>query len=307
LLRSSPSFIIAAEQRAMHSMTGYGRAQASTEGVGVVVEIQAVNKRQAEVLLNLPDSLSAWESDIRAIVDRAISRGRVTVNFILEFSSPAAEPVLNRQLAKSYLSAFKALQAELHLNGEITIDTVLRSPGVIEQPATTKQLSPKTRAPILAALQSALDQLLAMRAKEGENLKRDLTKRIRVMRACLQKVKKLRPRASERYRTNLHARIRKSGIEIPLDDDRLAKEVAFFSERSDFSEEITRLDSHLGQLVDTFEKDESIGRTLEFLCQEIGRELNTLSAKANDAQISQLVVQTKSELEKVREQIQNVE
>ena len=127
------------------------------------------------------------------------------------------------------------------------------------------------------------------------------------MRTCLQKIKRLRPRSSERYRTNLHERIRKSGIEIPLDDDRLAKEVAFFSERSDFSEEVTRLDSHLGQLVDTFEKEEPIGRTLEFLCQEIGRELNTLSAKANDAEISQLVVQAKSELEKVREQIQNVE
>jgi uncharacterized protein (TIGR00255 family) len=298
--------VIAAEQPTMHSMTGYGRAQASTEGVAVVVEIQAVNKRQAEVLVNLPDSLSAWESEIRSIVDRAISRGRITVNFNLEFSLPEVDPVLNRQLAKSYLSAFKALQSELHLNGEITIDTLLRSPGVIEQPAT-KQLSAKTRTPILAALQAALDQLLAMRAKEGSNLKRDLTKRIKAMRTCLQKVKKLRPRASERYRTNLHARIRKSGIEIPLDDDRLAKEVAFFSERSDFSEEVTRLDSHLGQFMDTLEKDEPIGRTLEFLCQEIGRELNTLSAKANDAEISQLVVQTKSELEKVREQIQNVE
>jgi uncharacterized protein (TIGR00255 family) len=290
----------------MQSMTGYGRAQASTEEVAVVVEIQAVNKRQAEVILNLPDSLSPWEPEIRSIVDRTIGRGRITVNFNLEFTSPQVEPVLNRPLAKSYLAAFKALQSELRVNGEITMDTLLRSPGVIEQPAT-KQLSPKTRTPLLTALQAALDQLLAMRAKEGANLKRDLTRRIKSIRNCLQKVKRLRPRASERYRTNLHARIRKSGIDIPLDDDRLAKEVAFFSERSDFSEEITRLDSHLGQLVDTLEKKEPIGRTLEFLCQEIGRELNTLSAKANDAEISQLVVQAKSELEKVREQIQNVE
>jgi uncharacterized protein (TIGR00255 family) len=290
----------------MQSMTGYGRAQASTEEVAVVVEIQAVNKRQAEVILNLPDSLSPWEPEIRSIVDRTIGRGRITVNFNLEFTSPQVEPVLNRPLAKSYLAAFKALQSELRVNGEITMDTLLRSPGVIEQPAT-KQLSPKTRTPLLTALQAALDQLLAMRAKEGANLKRDLTRRIKSIRNCLHKVKRLRPRASERYRTNLHARIRKSGIDIPLDDDRLAKEVAFFSERSDFSEEITRLDSHLGQLVDTLEKKEPIGRTLEFLCQEIGRELNTLSAKANDAEISQLVVEAKSELEKVREQIQNVE
>jgi uncharacterized protein (TIGR00255 family) len=290
----------------MRSMTGYGRAQASIQEVAVVVEIQAVNKRQAEVILNLPESLTPWESEIRSIVDRAIGRGRITVNFNLEFTSSQVDPVLNHQLARSYLAAFKALQSELQLNGEITIDTLLRSPGVIEQPAT-KQLSAKTRTPALAALRAALDQLLAMRAKEGANLKRDLIRRIKAMRSGLQKVKKLRPRSSERYRTNLHDRIRKSGIEIPLDDDRLAKEVAFFSERSDFSEEVTRLHSHLGQLVDTLEKEEPIGRTLEFLCQEIGRELNTLSAKANDAEISQLVVQAKSELEKVREQIQNVE
>jgi len=290
----------------MHSMTGYGRAKVASEGLAVVVEIQTVNKRQVEVVLNLPDSLSSLEPEIRSIVDRAIGRGRISISFSLEFGSCTVEPALNRQLAKSYLAAFKALQSELQLSGEITIDTLLRSPGVIEQPAT-KKLSPKMRAPVLAALQAALDQLLAMRAKEGAHLKRDLTRRIKVMRSGLQKIKKLRPRASERYRTNLHARIQKSGIEIPLDDDRLAKEVAFFSERSDFSEEVTRLDSHLDQLVHTLEKQESIGRTLEFLCQEIGRELNTLSAKANDAEISQLVVQAKSELEKVREQIQNVE
>jgi uncharacterized protein (TIGR00255 family) len=287
-------------------MTGYGRAKALSEGLAVVVEIQAVNKRQSEIVLNLPDSLSSLESEIRSTVDRAIGRGRITISFNLELDSPEAEPVLNRELAKSYLSAFKALQSELRLNGEITIDTLLRSPGVIEQPAT-RQLGAKTRAPVFSALQTALDQLLAMRAKEGAHLQRDLTKRIKAMRSALLKIKRLQPRAAERYRTNLHSRIRKSGIEIPLDDDRLAKEVAFFSERSDFSEELTRLASHLGQFVGTLEKEESIGRTLEFLCQEIGRELNTLSAKANDAEISQLVVQNKSELEKMREQVQNVE
>jgi uncharacterized protein (TIGR00255 family) len=290
----------------MHSMTGYGRAKALSEGLAVVVEIQAVNKRQSEIVLNLPDSLSFLESEIRSTVDRAIGRGRITIGFNLELDSPETEPVLNQKLAKSYLSAFKALQSELHLDGEITIDTLLRSPGVIEQPAT-RQLGAKTRGPVLTALQTALDQLLAMRAKEGAHLKRDLTKRIKAMRSALLKIKGLQPRAAERYRTNLHTRIRKSGIEIPLDDDRLAKEVAFFSERSDFSEELARLASHLGQFVGTLEKEESIGRTLEFLCQEIGRELNTLSAKANDAEISHLVVQSKSELEKLREQVQNVE
>src|SRR5260370_16256367 len=118
----------------MHSMTGYGRAQASAEDVAVVVEIQAVNKRQAEIILNLPDSLTAWESEIRSLVDRAISRGRITVNFNLEFTSPEVEPVLNRQLAKSYPAPFKPLQSELRLNDEITVATLTPSPGRIDQP-----------------------------------------------------------------------------------------------------------------------------------------------------------------------------
>ncbi|HZC36668.1 MAG TPA: YicC/YloC family endoribonuclease, partial [Chthoniobacterales bacterium] len=144
-------------------MTGYGRAKASGEGLAVVVEIQSINKRQVEVILNLAGSLSTLESEIRAAVDRAIGRGRITVNINVEFTSPEVEPVLNRQLAKSYLAAFKALQSQLHLNGEITIDTLLRSPGVIEQPAT-KQPGTKARALVLHVLQAALDQLLAMRA-----------------------------------------------------------------------------------------------------------------------------------------------
>jgi uncharacterized protein (TIGR00255 family) len=290
----------------MQSMTGYGRGKTLSDAGAVVVEIQSVNKRQLEIVLNLPVSISSLESDIRSTIDRAVGRGRITVSFNLEHAISEVEPVLNRTLAKSYLSAFKALQSELRLDGEITIDTLLRSPGVIEQPAT-RPLAAKTRSLALAALQAALHELLAMRAKEGAHLKRDLIRRIKTMRNALQKIKRLQPRAVERYRTNLRNRIHKSGIDIPLDDDRLAKEVALFSERSDFSEELTRLASHLDQFVGNLEKQESIGRTLEFLSQEIGRELNTLSAKANDAEISQLVVEAKAELEKVREQIQNVE
>jgi uncharacterized protein (TIGR00255 family) len=290
----------------MQSMTGYGRGKTLSEAGAVVVEIQSVNKRQLEIILNLPVSLSSLESDIRSTIDRTVARGRITVSFNLEHPISEVEPVLNRALAKSYLSAFKALQSELRLDGEITIDTLLRSPGVIEQPAT-RPLAAKTRSLAFAALQAALQELLSMRAKEGAHLKRDLIRRIKTMRNALQKIKRLQPRAAERYRTNLRNRIDKSGIDIPLDDDRLAKEVALFSERSDFSEELTRLASHLDQFAGNLEKQESIGRTLEFLSQEIGRELNTLSAKANDAEISQLVVEAKAELEKVREQIQNVE
>ena len=158
-----------------------------------------------------------------------------------------------------------------------------------------------------AALDLALEQLLLMRAREGSNLHQELLRRIKSIGRALSKIRELQPRVAKRYRALLFERIQKIGLEIALDEDRLTKDVTFFAERSDFSEELSRLESHLGQFVETTNKQQAIGRTLEFISQELGRELNTLSAKANDAEISQLVVECKAELEKIREQVQNVE
>ena len=158
-----------------------------------------------------------------------------------------------------------------------------------------------------ATLDVALEQLLKMRAKEGANLHKDLHRRVTAIVRGIAKISKRRPEVVKRYRKVLLERIKKIGLETGLGDDRLAKEVALFAERSDFSEELTRVESHLGQFMETANRQEAIGRTLEFISQEIGRELNTLSAKANDAEISQIVVNCKAELEKIREQVQNVE
>ena len=146
-----------------------------------------------------------------------------------------------------------------------------------------------------------------MRAKEGSNLHKELTRRIKFIQQAIAKIRKLQPDVAKRYRKLLFERVKKLRVEIGLEDDRLTKEVVFFSERSDFSEEMTRLESHLDQFIETTNNQQAIGRTLEFISQEIGRELNTLGAKANDAQISQIVVHCKAELEKIREQVQNVE
>jgi uncharacterized protein (TIGR00255 family) len=150
-------------------------------------------------------------------------------------------------------------------------------------------------------LDLALEQLLQMRAKEGSNLHKELLRRIRSIGRALSKIRKLQPRVAKRCRALLFERVRKIGLEITLDDDRLTKDVTFFAERSDFSEELSRLESHLDQFLETTNKQPAIGRTLEFISQELGRELNTLSAKANDAEISQIAVQCKAELEKIRE------
>jgi uncharacterized protein (TIGR00255 family) len=290
----------------MRSMTGYGRGRAASDECKIVVELQALNKRQTEIVLSLPGAFSSLETDIRAAIDRKIHRGRINANFSAQFVRSELAPKLNRQLAKAYLETFTAVQKELGLAGEISIDTLLRAPGVLDVPEQ-RQLKNATRQAVLTALETALQQVLVMRAKEGAHLLRDLTRRIKTLRSNLDKVRKLQPRAAERFRNSLRDRVKAHDVDIPLHDDRLAKEVAFFAERSDFSEEVSRLDSHITQFLAIAGSEDSIGRTLEFLCQEIGRELNTLSAKANDAEISQLVVHSKAELEKVREQVSNVE
>lgn len=287
-------------------MTGYGRGQMPCGENRVSVEIQTVNKRQSEILINLPSEFAALESNLRNKVDKQLHRGRISVTASVTGNATGIKTAINETLAQTYLDQFRRLQKTLSIPGDITIETILRSPGVVSV-AEKSAFTPESREAIENALDLALVQLLQMRAKEGANLHKDLTRRIRSIRQAITKIKKLQPRVSKRYRELLLERIRKAGIDLKFDDDRLVKEVAFFAERSDFSEELTRLESHLDQFTETADKDEAIGRTLEFITQEIGRELNTLTSKANDAEISQMIVHCKAELEKVREQIQNVE
>ena len=287
-------------------MTGYGRGQVARAGRTISVEIQSVNKRQADILINLPSGLESIESELRGRTDQRLHRGRIVVNVTVTGSGSSDQPVLNYEIARNYLQRFLKLKKELRLAGDVTIETILRSPGVITSSQETT-FDRSVHQAVEEALDLALKQLLEMRAKEGATLYQDLTKRTKSIRKAVALIRKMRPRAINRYREQLVERIRKLKADITVDDDRLVREIAFFAERSDFSEELTRLDSHLDLFTETTNKQESIGRTLEFISQEIGRELNTLSAKANDAEISQIAVHCKAELEKIREQIQNVE
>ena len=157
------------------------------------------------------------------------------------------------------------------------------------------------------ALKDALHDLVKMREQEGKHLAKDLIKRLKLVRGSVRKSLQLQPGVVKRYRQSLHERIQRAGIDIPIDDDRLVKEVIFFADKSDISEELTRLDSHFAQFAHHLRKNEPVGRTLEFMTQEVAREFNTLGAKANDVEISQHVIMCKAEMEKIREQIQNIE
>jgi uncharacterized protein (TIGR00255 family) len=290
----------------MHSMTGYGRGQVVGGRTKVIVEIQSVNKRQIEISISLPSAFASLENDLRAKIERSLHRGRIIATISTTGPAGQLQPLVDQSLANLYLQRFKQLQKELDLPSEITIESILRSPGVISS-SDQGLFDSSASSAVGAALDLALQQLLQMRAKEGATLHKELTRRARSIRQAIAKIRKLQPRVAKRYRELLFERVKKLGVEINLDDDRLTKEVVFFAERSDFSEEMTRLESHLDQFIETTDNQQAIGRTLEFIGQEIGRELNTLGAKANDAEISRIVVDCKAELEKIREQVQNVE
>ena len=216
------------------------------------------------------------------------------------------KPALDSALARNYYNAMLDLQKELKAAGEISIETILRAPGVLRIPE--EQISIDDAWPhVESALKEALSDLVGMREREGKHLAKDLIKRLKLVRQSLRKIRQLHPAVVRKYRQTLHERIQKAGLEISQDDERLVKEVIFFADKSDISEELTRLESHFAQFAHNLRKSEPIGRTLDFMTQEIYRELNTLGAKANDVEISQLVVTCKAEMEKIREQIQNIE
>jgi uncharacterized protein (TIGR00255 family) len=199
-----------------------------------------------------------------------------------------------------------ALQKELNAPGEISIGIILQAPGVMRAPEEMLEAEEAWPA-VEKALRAALAELIKMREREGKHLAKDLIHRLKTMRKELKTIRTIHPDVVKKYRAALLDRIQKAGLPIQADDDRLIKEVSFFADRADVSEEITRLESHLAQFAHHLRKNEPVGRTLEFITQEIFRELNTLGAKANDAVISQRVVACKAELEKIREQILNLE
>ncbi len=288
-------------------MTGYGRGEVDHGGVKLSVELNSVNRKQSDIVVNLPRDLAELEPRIRQTINERISRGRMNVLVTLQESTNGARKLaLDTGLARSYHEAMLTLQKELSAPGEITIGTILQAPGVMRSPEHS--IDAAEAWPVLQeALAAALAELIKMREHEGKHLAKDLIHRLKVLRKEIKEIRGSYPDVVKKYREALLERIEKAGLDLPIEDERLLKEIAFFADRSDISEELTRLESHLAQFAHHLRKNEPVGRTLEFITQEIFRELNTLGAKSNDATISQHVVACKSELEKIREQIQNLE
>jgi uncharacterized protein (TIGR00255 family) len=293
----------------MKSMTGYGWSECSQDGFKVTVELSSVNRKQSEISINLPRELEVLEAQVRDEVNRRIARGRLTARVTLHSTEggESSRVRVNVALAKAYAGELRQLSKALHLKDDLSLDHLLRAPGVLDSNNALGDAE-TFWTPVNQALQQALAMLLKMRAREGANLKKDLGGRIATMRKAVARIRKEAPLVQKRYRDQLVERIKSAGLEhLQLDEERLLKEVVFFADRSDISEELTRLQSHFQQYDDCLKATEPVGRTLDFLAQEMNREINTIGSKANDSLISREVVILKAELEKFREQAQNVE
>ncbi|MGY8643470.1 MAG: YicC/YloC family endoribonuclease [Verrucomicrobiales bacterium] len=289
----------------MRSMTGFGRGEATEGQWTLTVELSGVNRKQIDLAINLPHRLNELEGDVRKQLTAAISRGRINARIVLtNGESGESQLSIDESLAAEYAAAAKAL---LGSDAEVTASDLFRAPGVFRVEDASVEPT-ELRGTLTAAVESALSELSAMQEVEGAHLREDLENRINTIESEIGFVSEIGPSVVEHYRKSLFKRLRDGGLEgLDLDDERVLREIGIFAEKSDISEELTRIASHVTQFRNYFSSDEPVGRPLDFLCQELNREFNTIGSKANDAGIAQRIVNAKTELEKIREQVQNVE
>ncbi len=291
----------------MYSMTGYGRGAASLEGRELTIELKSVNNRFLDIGMKLPRQLSFLEDGFRTLLNDSLSRGHVDVfvNY-RNLRSDAKTVRVDEALLKAYLASARESAKALDLTDDLTLSRALTLPDVtMILPADEDQQALTELGK--AAMTMAIDGLKAMRLKEGERLKQDLSARMDTMTGYAAVIEKRAPAVVEEYRAKLTARIEELLGETEVDRARLATEVAIFADRAAIDEEIVRLNTHLIHFRELLEADEPVGRKMDFLVQEMNRECNTIGSKANDAELTSIVLLCKAEIEKLREQIQNIE
>lgn len=289
-------------------MTGYGRGESSAGGKRYIAEVKTVNNRYRDVIVRAPKALQGIEDDVRALVSGRIKRGRVEVSLqmIKEGEGIEYELELNMPLVQSYMRLFRRLNEECGLNEKVRSEDLCQMKDVIVYKAEDVDLD-KAKAAFRSVVGTALDGCDLMRVKEGVAIEQDFLKRLDLIEAYLREIDARRPLVVEEYRKKLRQRIEQLLQGSPADEGRLAQETAIFADRSDITEELVRARSHLDQFRVYMPQDDAVGRRLEFLLQELHREINTMSSKASDVVISSKSVEIKAELEKLREQVQNVE
>ena len=288
-------------------MTGFGTATAQAPGGRLTVEVRSVNHRFSEIQIRLPKDLSALEEPTRAMVQGKVQRGRVEVIVTREDGTRRPKAVrVDLELAAAYAQALREIAGTVGATGEVTLAQLAALPDVLRVEDDRGEV--ETLRPALeAAVAEATDALVAMRTSEGRRMASDLLDRLAAIGRLLETVNERSSDVVRVYSDRLRARLAELLAEVPIDEARIATEIALFAERSDISEELVRLRSHIAQFRQTVGEDGAVGRKLEFILQEMGRETNTIGSKANDLEITRAVIAMKSELESLREQVQNIE
>lgn len=290
----------------LKSMTGYGRGSVAGESFTVTIEMRSVNNRNLDIHWRGPQELASLEIPLKKQVQAAISRGRVDVTLAMT-QTEEVNYVLNRPLIRGYLSAMRSMSEEFGLTGDVDLATISRLPGALQPTSSGNGLNDALTQGIEQALTEALTNLIAMRAVEGHELQKELVSRLERMAGQLALIEGSSGPLVDRYREKVRARIEELLGESNIDEGRLAQEIAYLAERSDITEEITRLRSHLSQLTELIQGGGEIGKKLDFILQETNREANTILSKSSELTICDAAIEIKSDVEKLREQALNVE
>lgn len=292
----------------MKSMTGFGKARVETGPLSVTVEISSVNRKQFDLRLNLANELREFEPVFRKMVAAEIQRGSINAKLTVDFAESLRPDALqiNRSVAAYYMKEFNTLGESLGLSGHLDINTLAQLPQIITEGEVKLDLD-GLKSTAEQAMAKALTALVAMRSAEGAALQSDLFERLGTLKSYVTDITERAPAVITDYKQRLEERIQQMlGEEVPVEADVLAREVAVFADRADISEEMTRMYSHFQQMEDLIKSDAG-GRAMDFLIQEMFREINTTGSKANDSLIAAKVVAFKTELERMREQVQNIE
>jgi uncharacterized protein (TIGR00255 family) len=290
----------------IRSMTGFGAGRAGEGGEVVEAEVRSVNHKFCEVKARLPREMAPLETElVRQVKDR-LARGGIEFTLRRSTARGTLAPRVDAELAAEYARAFEEVRARLGLSGTVSLADVLGADGVVSLEERAVDLE-SARAAGTAALAGALDALVAMREREGEALARDLLGRLAVVEGIAARLAESSPRSVEDYRARLHERVQELSRGLAPDPQRLATEVALFADRTDVTEELTRLSSHVAQMRGLLASGEPAGRKMDFLVQEMHREANTVGSKSQSADAAAAVVSLKAEIERMREQVQNVE
>lgn len=290
------------------SMTAYGRGEVKQGDIVLIAEIRCVNNRFRDIILHIPKNYQVLDKDLRALISSKVRRGRVEVFIQMENggTADAYDVELNVPLVNAYFRIFEQLREQFNLDREISLESLCQMKDVIlfkSEPVDVDEMRPGFEKVVTLAL----DSLDIMKTKEGAAIEADFLKRLEMFEGYVDEVEVKASHLVDKYHHRLQDNIAHMLNDLTVDESRLAQEVAFFAEKSDITEEIVRLKSHLNQFREYLSMDKALGRRLDFLIQEMNREVNTLGSKASESHISRFVVEMKAELEKLREQVQNAE